>query len=299
MALWGKSLLIAMSELLEFFTLTHATRTAIALGEEAPLARRRVRLAAEQMHAAETLFAQAQRAQAQRALCEASSTLERIRVEFPSIAQRLEPEVGEDAATQVPVEVSLDEEWTEAHSLHFERRLREIRSTLGALGALGLTPQERTFARTRRLSVLAIVIVVGTAIAWRQWHVVELTAQASSAFDATRGATNATDGYPSTNWLLPDGQQGWLDLRFNRRRVSKLTLYNVQGLVHYGSILLTIEMYSGARLVRSMEHSMQATVATSLASTVALAAREPIDRIRINVRTFHELGGGLGEVRVE
>jgi hypothetical protein len=44
---------------------------------------------------------------------------------------------------------------------------------------------------------------------------------------------------------------------------------------------------------------MAATIGTPNPTRVPLVVTQPIDRIRIQVKTWHGYGGGIGEVRVE
>ncbi len=284
----------ALDELREFFTLREGERTANALGDEHGAASRALRLATQRARAAQALVASGHRAEAERLLREVLASLEAARAQWPPL---------DKAFATLPV-IAVAEEPTLEHELSDERAaaldsaLDETVRSLTRAESVVSDKRSRLLTRLRRNAAAATVLVVAAGVGWRQSQVVKLTPHASSSFGPQYAFTNATDGYIATNWLLPDGTPGWIEVTFGRRRVSTLELVNVQTLTHYGTAETTVEFYSGARMLRSMDVSMRATVNTANVTQVAIPVREPIDRIRINVRTFHELGGGLSEVRV-
>lgn len=283
----------AFAELREFFTLRDAEGAARSLGEEHAAASRALRVAAQRVRAAQSLAQSGQRAEAERVLREAVASLDAARERWPAIA----PLVGALPAIE-PADDALDDEIDEARAAALDRALGEASRAIAKIDGVVADKRGRLAARARRNGVVAAALVVAVGVAWRQARVVKLTPRASATFGAQYLPANATDGYIATNWLLPDGMTGWLEVSFDRRRVSTLEMTNVQNLSHYGAAETTVEFYAGDRMLRSMEVSMRSTVNTAMPAKVNVPVREPIDRIRIHVRTFHDLGGGLSEVVV-
>lgn len=282
-----------LQELREFFTLRDAETAARSLGDSHGAASRALRIAAQRIRAAQTLAQSSQRAEAERALREGLVALRSARDEWPAVTSI----VGEVADFEASDD-ALDDELDDARAEALDAALANASRAVARIDGVVVDKRGRLVARARRNGVVAAVLVLGLGAVWQQSRVVKLTPRASSTFGATYLPTNATDGYIATNWLLPDGTPGWLEVAFDRRRVSSLELTNVQSLSHYGTAECTVEFYSGARMLRSMDVTMRATVNTANVTKVAIPVREPIDRIRINVRTFHDLGGGLSEVVV-
>jgi hypothetical protein len=283
----------AIDEVREFFTLRDAEGVARALGPEHAAASRALRLAAQRIRAAQSLAQCGQRAEAERILRESIVALYAACERWPVIASI----VGALPAID-PAEDCLDAEMDPTRAVALERALVAASQVVAKIDGVVMDERERLAARVRRNGVMLVALIAAIAVAWRQAHTVKLTARASASYGAQYLPANATDGYTATNWLLPDGATGWLEVTFDRRRVKTLELTNVQNLTHYGTIETTIEFYDGARMLRSIDVSMGSTVHTATPTKVAVPVRTPIDRIRIHVRTFHDLGGGLSEVVV-
>jgi hypothetical protein len=283
----------AFSELREFFTLRDAETAARALGDEHAAASRALRLAVQRLRAAQCLAQSGQCAESERALREAIVSLSAARERWPAIA----PIVGE-LPTLEPAEEALDDEIDQRRAESLDRALSDASRAVAKIDGVVADKRGRLAARARRNGVVAAALIIAIGGVWRQATSVKLTPRASATFGAQYLPTNATDGYIATNWLLPDGMTGWLEVSFDRRRVSVLELTNVQNLAHYGAAETTVEFYVGDRMLRSMDVSMLSTVNTATPVRVNVPVHDPIDRIRINIRTFHDLGGGLSEVVV-
>lgn len=290
----GSTVFSAFDELREFFTLREGERAASALGEAHPAAARALRLGAQRVRAAQALAQSGHRAEAERLLALALASLSSARDEWPA----LEPMLRALPSLTESEEPALDDELSTERVAALDAALDESSRVLARAESASIDKRARRATRVRRNGAVGLVLTVAAVVSWQQSRIVKLTPRASSTFGAQYIHTNATDGFVATNWLLPDGTPGWLEVSFDRRRVSTLEMTNVQNLSHYGAAETTVEFYSGARLVRSMDVSMRATVNTANVTRVAIPVREPLDRIRINIRTFHDLGGGLSEVKV-
>jgi hypothetical protein len=281
-------------EVREFFTLSDGWDAARALGADEPRVRRAIARIEQRVRGAEALRDAGHLAEAARSLIEALGDLEDLAARFEPVATLLGPL---PSTAGLPSD-SLESELTEAHRATLGVVLDEGLEALHRVAVLALGESQRRATRARRstLAASALVLLAGAYIA--QTRSVRLTPRASSYFSTAYPPTNATDGYSASNWLLPDGTPGWLEVTFERRRVGQLELLNVQGMSHYGAENVTVELYSGARSVRSFELSLRGSLGSAKPTVAPLGTREPLDRIRIHVRTFHDLGGGLAEVRV-
>ncbi len=290
-------------DLREFFTLWRSDRAAAAAGASASRAERLARLVVQRARAAETLLVHGHLAEASRLADESLALLRTLREQFASVAALVGPlpEEGRanddlaataSAGQDAPVDEAID-----------EHALREKISTVTALArsvdGLARGRVGRSSLRWQRIGTIVCIALVAAIFAVRQARTIKLTARCSGSYDVAHGAQNAVDGYLASTWVLPDNTPGWLEVTFNRRVVRLLEVVNAQGLSNYGVRDATVELYQGARLLRSIEVSMAATIGTPNPTKVPLLLAQPIDRIRIQVKTWHGYGGGIAEVRVE
>lgn len=288
-------------ELREFFTLGRSDRAAAAAGEELAV-RSLARLAEQRIRAAETLAASNQWAESERLADEAIALLREIQARYAAVGALVEPlpEPSERAMDGAPPTARLDEVFD--HSDAREAllvRLEALGRCANAIHGVALGREGRRDARWQRIGALVSAALLAAIVGVRQARVIKLTASCSASYDAPHAAQYAIDGYLASNWVLPDNVPGWLEVAFERRVVRKLELINAQGLSMYGVKSATVELYRGPALVRSVDISMDTTVGTPNPTTVPLLLTQPIDRIRIQVKTWHGYGGGLSEVRVE
>lgn len=284
----------AFRDLREFFTLRDGERVAHEIGAAHGDARRGLLLAAQRARAAQLLWESGQRVESRAALSRAVGGLRSLLEQHPALTSV----VGDIPQPVEHDDSLLDEQIDDATFTSLQSQIRSVLVVVSRSESIAFDASERRRARLQRIGSLAAIVLVSTVVAVRQWTQIKLTATASASFGAQYLAPNAVDGYIPTNWLLPDGTLGSLDVRFERRRVTKVELVNVQNMSHYGAADVTVEVYSGARLLRSFDASMRATVGTAAPTVVAVNVNEPADRVRVTIRSFHDLGGGLAEVRV-
>jgi hypothetical protein len=284
----------AFDELREFFTLTDGRSAAHALGEDEPRVRRALALLDQRVRAAQTLHDAGHLAESARALADALGALDALAARHAPVASLLGPLPSRE---RLPTD-ALDADLTDADRSALQSALEESLGALARVRALTLSEPQRNATRMRRSALAFGAIALVTGAYFSQSRVVKLTPRASSYFSTAYLPTNATDGYSASNWLLPDGIPGWLEVTFDRRRVREIELLNVQGMSHYGAESVTVELYAGPRKVRAFDLSLRGSLGSAKPVIAPLGAGEPLDRIRIHVRTFHDIGGGLAEVRV-
>ena len=109
----------------------------------------------------------------------------------------------------------------------------------------------------------------------------------------------AIDGNDSTMWILPDGQTGFLEVRFvPARRIERVTLINAgnAGVDDRGTNEYALEIWSDGAIATSVDGNFEATPGSRVTHEIGVAA---VDRIRFNVRSNYHLGGGLSEIQWE
>lgn len=286
-----------IGELFEFFTLAQAERVASKAGSDEPSVRRLAQLARQRFRAAELLHRERQHAEALRMLDAAAEALGALSDRSDALRALVGP-LGEPSGSAELESALLDDELSDAQQEQLAARFALIRAATARVAGVALDRAGRRDARWQRTGAVLCAALSVVAIGVREATTTRLTATSSASYDAAHGPNLAVDGFHATNWVLPDHSPGWLDVSFARRRVSAIELVNAQGLVHYGTQDISLELYAGPQLIRSFDASMRATVGTATPTVIPLAAPAPIDRIRIQVRTWHDLGGGLGEVRV-
>lgn len=122
----------------------------------------------------------------------------------------------------------------------------------------------------------------------------------SASYAPERGAEQAVDGDPASDWLLPDRTGGFLELALPRRRaVHGATVLNGHNL-HYmdrAIQLARVEVFDDDRLVDSAELRFDKLEATPRQRTVQLAGKQAT-RVRLQVIEYFVNGAALAEFRV-
>jgi len=110
----------------------------------------------------------------------------------------------------------------------------------------------------------------------------------------------AVDGDPKTEWLAPDFQEAWLDVRLEPAVPMKaVALLNARNppFDDRGAQQFRVEAYLGPRRVAIAEDSFGPKSDQQTWRYVPIQA-DSADRIRVIVQTWSGLGGGIAEVRV-
>lgn len=188
-----------------------------------------------------------------------------------------------------------------------EARREEL---VGALTALdrALAPvltsrDERRAIRRMRVGFLFVSCMAVATVVLRARLSAHPAVLASAYLTTTPGfpPSKAVDGDPVTEWILPLGTAGWIDVYFERpRTITAVRLLNAHNRTH--NDLATrdyrIEVYASNRLAGTAQGSFAGISPTGTWARHPIAARG-VTRVRVWIDTFHGAAGGLGEIVVE
>lgn len=191
-----------------------------------------------------------------------------------------------------------DGDYGPAHERLFESAWAEAARLSTFTAHLLRTPAEqrrRWLARAAMLLV-ALAAFVGITVRIRAQPLVT----ASAVYSSDAPAAYAVDGVDATEWLLPNGVTGWLDLQFRGpRRVRGVHLRNAHNRhwLDRGARSFRVTAYAGAQAVATAEGEFEALSPNAPTRDVALDARG-VTRLRVEVLSTYGAGGGLAEVTV-
>lgn len=169
-------------------------------------------------------------------------------------------------------------------------------------GALGVDRALRVDRLLPAVAVAAVLAVVAVAVVLYTSRT-RRTALASAHLALPPGfpPSKAIDGDPVTEWLLPHGQTGWIEVQFARprglRAVRLLNAHN-RTFNDLATRDYRIEAFAGDRLLGVVRGSFAAIDPTGPWVRHPLVA-EGVTRVRVWVDSFHGATGGLGEIEVE
>jgi hypothetical protein len=151
-----------------------------------------------------------------------------------------------------------------------------------------------------QLVVAALVFFALPIITWvDESDRVEVSA--SSCYSDDHAARFATDGVPATEWLLPDGTLGYLELTFHSKRViSGVTITNGHNL-HYMDRAIKkarIYVYDGDKVLEKHDVELPGIQPEHKARTIDLDNHRAT-RLRIEVLAFDGTGAALAEITVQ
>jgi hypothetical protein len=261
-------------------------------------------LVRERLDAADLLWLRPHRSESMRMLARAAEALESAlataRAGLP--AEVLLPaESGRSALREIRAHLErapLEDEAVSADDLGWRRRGR--RFIRGLAADLRRTTRRRRQTLARRAALVAAGVVLCAALGAAHAVIqdrVELVASASALGYEAEGAA---DGNPGTEWLLPDGQAGWLDLRWRRPHdVTGVRVINASNgaLKDRATRDLEIALYDGPRLLARTTTSFLAIDPDHNVRDLAIAAKG-VTRVRFSLLNFHGNAAGLADVEV-
>lgn len=171
-----------------------------------------------------------------------------------------------------------------------------------ALAPWVLEPGALRRARIRRaiaLVVYGVVAVIG--LVWWARRPPRLEAEASAAYSAQFAAAKAVDGDPKTEWLLPDRTTGAIDVRLvPGRSAHKLRVLDARNLPYADRSTenFQIELFDGDDSRGKIDGKFDAFRAEETWREFPLPGVR-IDRIHIEVKSWHQSGAGFAEIVVE
>jgi len=209
----------------------------------------------------------------------------------------------------------IEAELEDAHTRLFPLWRGACRSIERALGDRVEAPARLT--RLRRISTIAMALgVLGAGLLvgwnWMLWpESVEIRATGYRSVDhiETWPPENVYDRDEMTYWHLPPGEAGSIELRFSGPRdISAVRILNAHDhhvddnnrrdrrRYDHASRQIVVRAFAGGRLLQEQEAELP-RVRNYERVTVPLPA-SGMDRLEVEVLTFHGVGGGLAEIEL-
>jgi len=180
----------------------------------------------------------------------------------------------------------------------FDCILREVdRLHQFTLRALAPAEARRRF-RIRLALVIAPIALVIAMILMAQRTRPRVTA--STSYADLYAPELAVDFLEATEWLLPDGTEGWIDLAFRApRSVRSVTLVNCHNgtFVDRSSGKVRVTAFANDKSVASVEGEFSEISSERAALDLPLVAKD-VTRVRVEVLSTLGRGGGFAEVEV-
>ncbi|MFK7987751.1 MAG: discoidin domain-containing protein [Sandaracinaceae bacterium] len=215
---------------------------------------------------------------------------------------RLAEVVAAEAGLAAKALPGLDDDVSAVEGTLFQKLVASRVAVDHVLAPATLTPGALLKTRLTRIGMgvlfLAALITGATVALWPTRG--EFT-QASGRYSTEFTAANVIDGDTSTEWLLPDGANGWVEVEMlPPRSIHQVRLRNAHNR-HYnnrGTREYRIQFYGDGVLAETVEGEWP-TLEPDPEWTEHEVELEGIDRIRVQVVSHHELGGGLAELSWE
>jgi hypothetical protein len=182
-------------------------------------------------------------------------------------------------------------------------RLLAAQATLHeAIEPLAMTRSELARARLNRVTLLltttALLIGVPYFVTRPPRN---LVAEASASYGGEFLPQNVIDEQAKTEWLLPNGQLGWIDLQLAPpRSVSKLRLLNGHNAQYFDraakDLKITAYCEGGAA---ETQYTFPEFSETPSWVTIPLGGKGKCSRVRIEVTSFHRVGSSIAEVELD
>lgn len=240
-----------------------------------------------------------QRRGAAEALWVAGYPSDALRTLADAIAIAREATSSEPKTYELPL---LDDEITKEHAGRFREMLAE--HTRLCRDHAELAHDRKEIASKRRMRAIGAIAGAFAAVALIYLVVRTprtLKATASGMYDGRYDPINATDGNESTDWLLPDRVTGWIEVQvLPPRNLSRVKLLNARNVPYNDRATneFRVEAFSNGKVVKSADGKFDGFAPEPVWRTIELGGQR-VDRIRIEVKSFHLSGGGFGEIEVD
>lgn len=194
---------------------------------------------------------------------------------------------------------ALDADLTSEHADLFGALVESRRDVELALAPVAMTPATLASVRTWRLVFAVLVLVVAAAGAFVALRTPDgIEADASAVYGPDSPASNVIDGDPASEWQLPDGQEGWVEVRITPPgRVETLRLLNSHNRHHNdrASRRYRVDVFAHGNVVHTIESEWEEFEVRPSWVEHAVGVAD-VERIRVEVLSHHRLGGGLAEM---
>jgi hypothetical protein len=300
------------ARVLEFFTLREAEKAVRALPEgPRGTVQRDLALAFQKRDAAETLWPRGSCAEA---LHLARASLEATGAALDAFAAAAEPKPEWVARAQAHVSAAKEKTLGRAlPELEVESRpddedtFRTLADAVIAveseIGAHLAKPEQLARLRRGRIAFAAatVVFLLGFAV-WSGRAGPAIKEARASAQNGPDSADRAIDGNAKTNWGLPEGKRGWLDVILTSPRTVKkvrLIAYNSP----YNNRFLKdvrVTAFLGEQPVQSMDYTFKAPPAGAEGVWSEIPLNAPkCDRVRIDVISYDGISGAISEIEID
>ena len=185
------------------------------------------------------------------------------------------------------------------HGELFQKLVTARRHADQALAPGALTPREITLTQASRIAFASLVLALGLFGLF-------LLLRTPTGYEATASGTFGPDFPPrsvidddhASEWLLPDRTAGWVEVSLSPpERVEKLKLLNGHNR-HFNDRAVqeyTVEVYANGELARTVEGSFEEFQTRPQWVEHALGI-DGVERVRVNVRSWHRTGAALAEI---
>jgi len=213
-----------------------------------------------------------------------------------TVARRLEAMRGGLAELPLPaLESDVGEAEVETYN-----QLTKAALTLDRALSRKITLQGDLLARRRKRRVVAALVGVATALVlYVEFR--PLPCRASAFLFEEFRPEMAIDGVVESEWLLPDGKPGWIDVRVRPSRdIRSVRVINGHNRASMDRAIRAyrLEAYSGRRLVNSVSGEFPALLPAPPPTEIPLVAKD-VNRVRLVVVSWFGAGAALAEIKVQ
>ena len=292
----------------EFFTQKRAAERAARIpAETKDETRQQLRLARQRHEAAESLWASGHPAEAIRLLVDsAQRTLDAVAALPPEEQDASRPAID---ALKRHVEISplprLDADVSTQHAEQWRELLRARGDVDADVFPVLASAKEIQRSRIVRIAVtvgLVVVTVIGLILALRTEPKVGATASGWLGRRPQFEPAKAIDGDRSTEWLLEDRTNGWIEVTLDPPRdITAVKLLNAHNPPYEdrGTQAFRIELFSGSRSVGTANGRLPPQPPPPREPHRVAVRGSNVDRVRFSSISYYRIGGGLAEIEFE
>jgi hypothetical protein len=179
---------------------------------------------------------------------------------------------------------------------YFRHATRAAETVLERLSPLVSPPRKIVLARWVRVGGSLAVVAAALLTFLSIWTAVDVRPSASFS-EVQHGPKNLIDGKTNTEWLLPNGVGGWVDVSFRARKLTQIAVMNARNLPYAerGTQDFRVELYRDKKQVFTEKRKFPKFDEKESWLTVAVPNLE-VDTIKLVVDSHHKNGGGFAEL---